>query len=127
MTKRTEAAADAAAVSRSDAPETALTPDIVAQAASDRVASDSDQKGAPPPPAGTDHDGDGRMGGSAPVPEIQHLVVIAADEARGLQLGDVVGASDALARELLRGDIARPATETEVELAQPRVRILKEA
>lgn len=121
MTRRPVAAASAAAVSHSDAPEAALSPDNVAPAESGRFASDSDRNSPPP---GTDHDADGRMGGSAPVPEIQHLVVIAADAARALRPGDVVGASDGLVRELLRADIARPASETEVELAQPRVRIL---
>lgn len=70
-----------------------------------------------------DHDGNGRKGGIAPVPLIQHLAVIKDDPKRGLVHGDVIGVSDADAKTLLATDHVRVATDVEVELAQPFVRI----
>lgn len=89
---------------------------------------DLDQNGPSPEPSGDDkdpldHDGDGRKGGSAPAPEVTHLVVIKSDTALGLSHGEVVGTADAHVKDLLAANVARAATETEVELAQPRVRL----
>lgn len=71
-----------------------------------------------------DHDNDGHPGGIAPIPDVQHLVVTQDHAERGLVHGEVIGVSDAEARALLKSDHARVATDTEIELAQPRVRIL---
>jgi len=70
-----------------------------------------------------DHDNNGTKGGSAPVPSVQHLAVIKDDAARSLVHGDVIGVSDADAKTLLATDRVRVATDVEVELAQPFVRI----
>lgn len=79
---------------------------------------------APSDPAGgpLDHDGDGRKGGVHAPPEITYLVVLTADPDRGLNHGDVIGVADRDVKALLAGDIARAASDDEVELAQPRVR-----
>lgn len=68
-----------------------------------------------------DHDGDARKGGVAPIPAVQHLVVTKSDKKRGITHGEVIGVSDAEARALLHADVARVATEDEIELAQPFV------
>lgn len=81
-------------------------------------------KADPAAPHPLDHDGDGRPGGVAPPPAIQHLVILADDPERGLSRGDVVGAADGLVRGLLKAKAARLATADEVDLAQPRVRTL---
>lgn len=73
-----------------------------------------------------DHDADGRKGGVAEIPPVQHLVVLQETEGRDLKHGEVIGVDDATARRLLKGDVARPATPEDVELAQPRVRLWKE-
>lgn len=70
-----------------------------------------------------DHDGDGRKGGVHPIPEVTHLVVIKSDAKRGLTHGEVIGTADANVKALLSAGTARNATDEEVELAQPRVRI----
>lgn len=82
---------------------------------------------ANPPRDPLDHDDDKRKGGIAPIPAVQHVVIIKADEKRGLSHGAVLAVSDADARALLKSDHARPATPTEVELAQPRIRPWKGA
>lgn len=69
-----------------------------------------------------DHDADGRMGGVAPIPEIQHLVVLTDDGDRGLSAGEVLAVSPVDAGPLLMSDVARNATAQEVELASPRIR-----
>jgi hypothetical protein len=69
-----------------------------------------------------DHDADGRMGGVAPAPEIQHLVVLTEDGDRGLSAGEVLAVSPVDAGPLLMADVARNATAQEVELASPRIR-----
>ena len=69
-----------------------------------------------------DHDGDGRKGGAAPPPAVAHLVVLSDDPARGLVHGEVIATADAHVKGLLADDVVRAATDTEVELAQPRVR-----
>lgn len=68
-----------------------------------------------------DHDGDGRKGGVAPVPAVQHLAVIKDDAERRLVHGQVIAVSDAGAKLLLATDCVRVATDVEVELAQPFV------
>lgn len=70
-----------------------------------------------------DHDDDGKKGGIAPVPAVQHLAVIKDDAARSLKHGEVIGVSDADAKTLLATKHVRVATDVEVELAQPFVRI----
>ncbi len=70
-----------------------------------------------------DHDNNGTKGGSAPVPPVQHLAVVKADAERGLIHGEVIGVSDGDAKSLLSTDHVRVATDDEVELAQPFVRI----
>ncbi len=75
----------------------------------------------PAKPDPLDHDNDGHKGGVAPVPPVQHLVVTRDDDRRGLVHGTVVGVTDAEARSLLKADVARVATEDEIELAQPFV------
>ncbi|ASE39136.1 hypothetical protein [Brevundimonas vesicularis] len=70
-----------------------------------------------------DHDGNGRKGGIAPIPPVQHLAVVKDDPKRGLVHGDVIGVSDADAKTLLATEHVRVATDVEVELAQPFVRI----
>lgn len=70
-----------------------------------------------------DHDNDGVKGGVAPPPAVQHLVVIKADAKRGLTHGAVIGVDDAEAKTLLKSDVARVATDDEIELAQPFVAI----
>ncbi|WP_292089511.1 hypothetical protein [Brevundimonas sp.] len=70
-----------------------------------------------------DHDNNGAKGGSAPVPAVQHLVVIKSDAKRGLAHGDVIGVDDGEAKALLKANAARVATSEEVELAQPFVSI----
>jgi hypothetical protein len=69
-----------------------------------------------------DHDADGRMGGATPAPEVQHLVVLVDDAARGVTAGEVLAVSPADAGALLMADVARNATPQEVELASPRIR-----
>lgn len=71
-----------------------------------------------------DHDGDGRPGGVAPVPDVQHLVALKDDADLGFVAGEVLAVSDAGARDLLKADAARVATVVEIELAQPRIRHL---
>lgn len=70
-----------------------------------------------------DHDGDGAKGGVAPIPAVQHLVVTKTDAKRAITHGEVIGVDDAEARALLKADVARVATDEEVELAQPFVSI----
>ena len=70
-----------------------------------------------------DHDGDGIKGGVAPPPALIHMVVIKDSKKHGLTHGEVIAVDDTAARILLAGDTVRAATETEVELAQPRVRL----
>lgn len=73
-----------------------------------------------------DHDGNGHKGGSAAPPERQPLVITADAADRGLVRGEVILVTPAAARTLLHADVARTATDTEVELAQPRVRFWNE-
>lgn len=80
------------------------------------------EAGAPPSPDALDHDGDGRKGGVAPAPALTHLVVLKHDEVRGLTAGEVIAVEDAQVKPLLAADVCRSATETDVSLAQPRVR-----
>jgi hypothetical protein len=68
-----------------------------------------------------DHDKNGKKGGSAPVPAVQHVVVVQADPERGLSHGRVIAVSDADAKHLLASDHVRVASDIEVELAQPFV------
>ena len=72
--------------------------------------------------ASLDHDGDGRMGGLAPAPTRQPMVVLKDVASQGLFHGEVIQVTPADAKGLLANDQARNATEAEVELAQPRVR-----
>lgn len=74
-----------------------------------------------PTPDPLDHDRDGKKGGSAPVPAVQHVVVVQADPERGLSHGRVIAVSDADAKRLLATDHVRVASDVEVELAQPFV------
>lgn len=74
-----------------------------------------------------DHDGDGRPGGVAPIPAVQHLVALKDDAELGFVAGEVLAVSDAGARDLLKADAARVATAVEIELAQPRIRHLTAA
>ena len=78
----------------------------------------------PVPPARDplDHDADGRKGGVAPAPPVQHLVVFRESATRDLRHGEVIAVDDVTARALLKADVCRPATPQEVELAQPRIR-----
>lgn len=71
-----------------------------------------------------DHDGDGRLGGVAPIPAVQHLLALKDDADLGFVAGEVLAVSDAGARDLLKTDSARVATAVEIELAQPRIRHL---
>lgn len=75
----------------------------------------------PAKPDPLDHDNDGHKGGVAPVPPVQHLVVTQDDDKRGLVHGAVIGVTDAEAKTLLKADVARVATDDEIELAQPFV------
>jgi hypothetical protein len=77
---------------------------------------------APPESDALDHDGDGRMGGVAPSPARQPMVVLKDVDSLGLAHGEVIQVTPADAKGLLAKDQARNATEAEVELAQPRVR-----
>jgi len=74
-------------------------------------------------PDALDHDHDGRKGGSAPTPELVHAVVVKADEDRGLVHGEVIATTDAEVKRLIHAHVVRPATDDEVQLAQPRVRL----
>jgi hypothetical protein len=78
--------------------------------------------GAPQTRDALDHDGDGRKGGVAPAPALSHLVVLKDEPARGLQAGEVIAVEDPHVKDLLADDVCRSATETDVSLAQPRVR-----
>ena len=69
-----------------------------------------------------DHDHDGKKGGSAPVPEVVHLVVVKDDATRGLSHGEVIAVGDAEVKALHSAGVARNATAVEVELARPRIR-----
>lgn len=75
----------------------------------------------PPKRDPLDHDGDGRKGGVAPVPAVQHLAVTQDDPDRRLIHGQVIAVSDADAKLLLASESVRVATDVEVELAQPFV------
>lgn len=57
--------------------------------------------------------------------ELQHLVVVKADGRRGLIHGEVICAPAKAAGSLVKAGVAREATPTEVELAQPRIRSWK--
>jgi hypothetical protein len=85
----------------------------------------ADKPGSSVPPERDplDHDGDGRKGGAAPVPAVQHLAVVKDDAEHGLSHGQVIGVSDDDAKLLLATDSVRVATDVEVELAQPFVRL----
>ena len=97
-------------------------PKDIGDIATDKPGSSADDM---PPPARDplDHDGDGRKGGVTPVPAIQHLAVIQDDPERRLVHGQVIGVSDHDATLLLATDSVRVATDIEVELAQPFVRL----
>lgn len=70
-----------------------------------------------------DHDQDGEAGGAAPAPRHQHLVVIKGSKSRGLTHGEVIAVAPDDAKELLAKNVARTATDQDVELAQPRIRV----
>lgn len=54
----------------------------------------------------------------------QHFVMTKDDADRSLVRGDVIDVDADTARVLVAADTVRPATPVEVELAQPRVRVL---
>ncbi|HZV85407.1 MAG TPA: hypothetical protein VFF48_10525 [Brevundimonas sp.] len=70
-----------------------------------------------------DHDADGEPGGSAPAPRHQHLVVIKDSKSRALTHGEVIAVTPDDAKDLLAKNVARTATDQDVELAQPRIRV----
>lgn len=91
---------------------------VPAQSLNDKPGSSATAASVPDP---LDHDEDGKKGGVAPVPAVQHVVVIKADPKRGLSHGQVIAVSDADAKRLLGSDHVRVASDVEVELAQPFV------
>lgn len=99
----------------------APSPGIVAEAPSAPDPASPSETDVPVSSA-LDHDGDGRMGGVAPSPARQPMVVLKDVASLDLRHGEVIQATPADARDLLAKDQARNATEAEVELAQPRVR-----
>ena len=70
-----------------------------------------------------DHDNNGTKGGVAPPPKTTWLVVLKDHKGHGLNRGEVIGVADADVKPLLANNTARSATDQEVELAQPRIRL----
>lgn len=70
-----------------------------------------------------DHDQNDVKGGSAPIPDWQHLVVIKASVSKGLTHGEVIAVSDQDAKVLLKTPNCRVANPDDIELAQPRIRV----
>lgn len=70
-----------------------------------------------------DHDHNGAPGGAAPTARQQHLVVLRDSKTRGLQHGEVILATPEDAKDLLHKDVVRTATDQDIELAQPRIRV----
>ncbi|WGM45237.1 hypothetical protein KOAAANKH_00098 [Brevundimonas sp. NIBR10] len=62
--------------------------------------------------------------GVSTLPEAQAwLVVLTTDPDRGLSRGEVIGVTSKVAKTLKADGLARPATDADIELAQPRVRL----
>lgn len=73
-------------------------------------------------PHALDHDGDSRKGGARAAPALQHLVAVKTVAKHGVTHGEVIAATPAEAKALLKANAVRTATDQEIELAQPRVR-----
>lgn len=116
--KRTRSATSAAALSAAEAPFAPPPPAEEPPA----PAAEEPEPSSPVEPAfdPLDHDGDGKPGGSVP---LQIGLVLTADHG-DLRATEVVWASAARAAELRAAGVARDATPAQVELAQPRVRVL---